>query len=127
MVRAKESKAKGFIFGILAAVSYGVNPLGAKYLYEEGMNVESVLFYRYGLAFLIIAAIMGIKILLGKKAGKNSPDGAPATYESFRVSKKELETLVWMGLLFVVSSLTLYCSFLYMDAEWPARCSSSTR
>lgn len=44
MVRTKESKAKGFFFGILAAVSYGVNPLGAKYLYEEGLNVESVLF-----------------------------------------------------------------------------------
>ena len=34
MVKAQESKAKGFFFGILAAVSYGVNPLGAKYLYE---------------------------------------------------------------------------------------------
>ncbi len=115
-----ESKAKGFFFGILAAVSYGVNPLGAKYLYEEGMNVESVLFYRYGLAFLIIAAIMGVKILIGKKAGKkavgNAPEGVPATYESFKVTRKELETLVWMGLLFVVSSLTLYCSFLYMDS-----------
>lgn len=43
MVKAQESKAKGFFFGILAAVSYGVNPLGAKYLYEEGFNVESVL------------------------------------------------------------------------------------
>ena len=42
MVKAQESKAKGFFFGILAAVSYGVNPLGAKYLYEEGLNVESV-------------------------------------------------------------------------------------
>ena len=58
MVRTKESKAKGFFFGILAAVSYGVNPLGAKYLYEEGLNVESVLFYRYGLAALIIGMIM---------------------------------------------------------------------
>ena len=175
MVRAKESKAKGFFFGILAAVSYGVNPLGAKYLYEEGLNVESVLFYRYGLAALIIGVIMAGKILAGKRRGKTGasnvsdtsgastgsateaanavtvvrqvgervetyqpvaepveatePVGAPALgkesqptsertidYETFRISKGELSTLVGLGLLFVVSSLTLYCSFLYMDS-----------
>lgn len=44
MVKARESKAKGFFFGILAAVSYGVNPLGAKYLYEEGLNVGQCCF-----------------------------------------------------------------------------------
>ena len=165
MVRAKESKAKGFFFGILAAVSYGVNPLGAKYLYEEGLNVESVLFYRYGLAALIIGVIMAGKILAGKRGGwmeasvastgsatevvgsaaefvgsatevidpasevgngtakaVAEPVEAPAThkapsdYETFRISKGELSTLVGLGVLFVVSSITLYCSFLYMDS-----------
>lgn len=116
MVRATESKAKGFFFGILAAVSYGVNPLGAKYLYEEGLNVESVLFYRYGLAALIIGVIMAGKILAGKRRGKMDPVEAPVNYETFRISKGELSTLVGLGLLFVISSLTLYCSFLYMDS-----------
>ena len=72
MVRTKESKAKGFFFGILAAVSYGVNPLGAKYLYEEGLNVESVLFYRYGLAALIIGVIMAGKMIAGRKVASTS-------------------------------------------------------
>ena len=72
MVRTKESKAKGFFFGILAAVSYGVNPLGAKYLYEEGLNVESVLFYRYGLAALIIGMIMAGKMIAGRKVASTS-------------------------------------------------------
>ena len=127
MVRATESKAKGFFFGILAAVSYGVNPLGAKYLYEEGLNVESVLFYRYGLAALIIGVIMAGKILAGKRRGKTGASNvsdtsgaesveAPVNYETFRISKGELSTLVGLGLLFVISSLTLYCSFLYMDS-----------
>lgn len=132
MVRTKESKAKGFFFGILAAVSYGVNPLGAKYLYEEGLNVESVLFYRYGLAALIIGMIMAGKMLAGRKVastssatGKDSAtepqssvtEPVEATgYESFKVSRGELSTLIALGLLFVVSSLTLYCSFLYMDS-----------
>ena len=140
MVKAQESKAKGFFFGILAAVSYGVNPLGAKYLYEEGFNVESVLFYRYGLAALIIGVIMVGKIITGRKAAStlrqaqctaSSATGTPSAtepqssvtepveatgYESFKVSRGELSTLIALGLLFVISSLTLYCSFLYMDS-----------
>ena len=114
MVKASESKAKGFFFGILAAVSYGVNPLGAKYLYEEGMNVESVLFYRYGLAALIIGVIMAVKIMMHRKAA--STGSATESIETFKVSKGELSTLTALGLLFVISSLTLYCSFLYMDS-----------
>lgn len=119
MVKAKESKAKGFFFGILAAVSYGVNPLGAKYLYEEGLNVESVLFYRYGLAALIIGVIMLGKIIAerGITGSKAASTGSEAGgIETFKVSKGELSTLTALGLLFVISSLTLYCSFLYMDS-----------
>ena len=132
MVRTKESKAKGFFFGILAAVSYGVNPLGAKYLYEEGLNVESVLFYRYGLAALIIGMIMAGKTIAGRKVastssatGKDSATEPHSSvtepvevtgYESFKVSRGELSTLTALGLMFVISSLTLYCSFLYMDS-----------
>lgn len=132
MVRTKESKAKGFFFGILAAVSYGVNPLGAKYLYEEGLNVESVLFYRYGLAALIIGMIMAGKMIAGRKVastssatGKDSATEPHSSvtepvevtgYESFKVSRGELSTLTALGLTFVISSLTLYCSFLYMDS-----------
>ncbi len=114
MFKASESKAKGFFFGILAAVSYGVNPLGAKYLYEEGMNVESVLFYRYGLAALIIWVIMAVKIMMHRKTA--STGSATESIETFKVSKGELSTLTALGLLFVISSLTLYCSFLYMDS-----------
>lgn len=129
MVKENESRVKGFFFGILAAVSYGVNPLGAKYLYEEGLNVESVLFYRYGLAVLIIGAIMAVKILTGRRVqvnGKKSageacrPDAlagsSTGTTETFRISRGELSTLTALGLMFVISSLTLYCSFLYMDS-----------
>ncbi len=129
MVKGNESKVKGFFFGILAAVSYGVNPLGAKYLYEEGLNVESVLFYRYGLAALIIGAIMAVKILTRRRVQVNGektalpacrPDAstgsATGMTETFRISRGELSTLTALGLMFVISSLTLYCSFLYMDS-----------
>ena len=39
-------KIRGTICGILAAVSYGTNPLGALNLYADGLNTNSVIFYR---------------------------------------------------------------------------------
>lgn len=48
------SKAKGFVCGAVAAATYGMNPLFTLPLYKEGMSVDSVLFYRYGFAVLIL-------------------------------------------------------------------------
>ena len=48
---------KGTICGIIAAVSYGMNPLGALFLYEQGINANSVLFYRFTIAATIIGII----------------------------------------------------------------------
>ena len=46
------SKTKGFIYGAIAAASYGMNPLFALPLYAAGMSVDTVLFYRYFLLSL---------------------------------------------------------------------------
>lgn len=94
----KSKKGWGMLCGVLAAVCYGTNPLGALKLYAEGMSTGSVLFYRFGLAWLIV----GIVLLLRR--------------ETFRVSLRELRVLLGLGLLFTVSSLTLYLSFHLMDA-----------
>ena len=92
------TKVKGTIFGIVSAVSYGTNPLGALYLYQEGLSSSSVLFYRFLFAVLILAGIMLVQ------------------RQSFALSRKELTTLGTLWLLFAVSSLTFYTSFHYMDA-----------
>ncbi|EGJ72268.1 protein of unknown function DUF6 transmembrane [Bacteroides coprosuis DSM 18011] len=92
------SKTKGTIYGIIAAISYGTNPLGALSLYQEGIHVNSVLFYRYALAALVI-----LMILFAKK-------------ESLKINKLELKIVSLLGLLFASSSLTLFTSFHYMDA-----------
>lgn len=91
-------KAKGSICGIVAAITYGMNPLGALNLYDDGVNVDSVLLYRYGLAVLVLAFIM----LLRK--------------ESFRIGLRELPICAILGVVFAVSSLSLFTSFHYMDA-----------
>lgn len=91
-------KVVGSICGILAAICYGTNPLGALKLYAEGMTTNCVLFYRFGLAWVIIALVM-----LFRK-------------ESLKVSKQEFKVLTGLGLLFIISSLSLYLSFHYMAA-----------
>lgn len=88
----------GTLCAIGAAVCYGTNPLGALNLYAEGMNTPSVLFYRFGLAWVIVAIVM---LFRG---------------ESLRVTRREFATLTALGLLFIGSSLTLYLSFHHMPA-----------
>ena len=91
-------KVFGTICGILAAVFYGTNPLGALKLYEQGMNTNSVLFSRFSMAWIIVSIILIIR------------------KENLKVTKKEFGTLTALGLLFTASSMTLYFSFHYIAA-----------
>lgn len=91
-------RLKGTLCGIIAAICYGTNPLGALSLYQEGINASSVLFYRFSLAAVLLAGLM----LMQKK--------------SFGVTRKELPVLAALGILFGISSLSLFTSFHYMDA-----------
>lgn len=88
----------GTFAAIAAAVTYGTNPLGALFLYEDGANTNSVLFYRFFLAAGLLAA------------------GMPLTGEKFSATRRELSVSAVLGVLFAVSSLTYYRSFLHMDA-----------
>ena len=91
-------KLIGTLCAIGAAVCYGTNPLGALNLYAEGMNTPSVLFYRFGLAWIIIAIVMLFR------------------RENLKVDRREFLTLTALGVLFILSSLTLYLSFRLMPA-----------
>lgn len=91
-------KVKGYILGVIAAASYGTNPLFALPLYADGMNPDSVLFLRYLAAIPVVALIMAIR-------GR-----------SFKVSLRQFGILAVMGLLMAVSSLSLFMSYTYMDA-----------
>ena len=91
-------KVKGSICGIVAAVCYGTNPLGALPLYAQGIGPQSVLLYRFAVAALLLALLM------------------VARRQSLAVSARELAILLPLGALFAVSSLTLFISFHYLDA-----------
>ena len=91
-------QTKGVILAIISAICYGMNPLGALFLYEEGLNVNSVIFYRFIFASILLAIFMIIK------------------KDSFYLKFKEIILLALLGLLFGISAISLFNSFLYMDA-----------
>lgn len=91
-------KAKGYIYGAIAAATYGMNPLFALPLYENGMNANSVLFFRYLFAIPIL-------VIMIKSRGRN-----------FTIHRADLLPLSVMGLLVAISSLALFLSYNYMDA-----------
>ena len=54
-------KAKGYVLGVIAAATYGMNPLFALPLYEAGMNPDSVLFFRYLFAIPVLGAMIKLR------------------------------------------------------------------
>ena len=91
-------KAKGYLLGAIAAATYGMNPLFALPLYQGGMTPDSVLFFRYLFAIIILGIMLKVR-------GRN-----------FRIQRKDVLPLAVFGLLLSVSSLTLFESYNHMDA-----------
>lgn len=91
-------QVKGFVYGAVAAASYGLNPLFALPLYGAGMDVDSVLFYRYFFAVVMLGIMMKIK------------------KHSFSLKRADILPLAVMGILFSFSSLFLFKSYNHMDA-----------
>ena len=82
------NRLKGFTYGAVAAASYGMNPLLP--LYGAGMSVDSVLFYRYFFAVVMLGILMKVK------------------KQSFALKKTDILPLAVMGLLFSFSSFFLF-------------------
>ena len=98
---------KGVLLGAASAACYGVNPLFALPLYSAGLTTDSVLFYRYAFAVVMLGVMMRMQA------------------QSFRLRRKEVAPLAVMGLLFSFSSLCLFESYHYMTPASPPRCCSS--
>lgn len=89
---------KGYAYGTIAAASYGLNPLFTLPLYKAGLTPDSVLFYRYGLAVVMLGILMKLQ------------------KQSFALRRKEVLPLFVMGMLMAFSSLALFISYNYMAA-----------
>lgn len=88
----------GALCGVLAAVCYGANPLGAVRLYERAYTTGNVLMFRFVLAAAILAAVMAVRRV-----------------PLWPRRRRDALTVVSLGLLFAISSLTFYESFRLMD------------
>ena len=92
------NKIKGYLFAAISAVTYGMNPLFALPLYDAGMDLFSVLFFRYLIAIPILAIMLKIR------------------RRDFSIEKKDIMPLIILGILFALSSITLFSSYHHMDA-----------
>ena len=97
-VSGRRNTILGSIAGIVTGVTYGLNPLFAKPLLEMGVSVDTMLSFRYLLAVLIL----GIWLVARK--------------ESLRVNAAQTVRLVILGILFALSSATLFFSYNYIPA-----------
>ena len=79
-------------------VTYGLNPLFAVPLMKQGVSVDSILFFRYFLAVLILGGWMAFR------------------RESFRVSGHQIRRLLILGLLFSLSSFSLFEAYNYIPS-----------
>ncbi len=88
----------GYAAGLIAGVTYGMNPLFAKPLLTRGVSVDTMLFFRYLFAFLLLGGWIALH------------------RERFRISRKQFSRLLILGLLFGCSSLFLFLSYNYIPA-----------
>lgn len=92
------NNAAGYLAGLLAGASYGMNPLFAKPLLGHGVSVSTMLVFRYFIATLIMAIIM----MLGRKR--------------IKINWKQMKMLVVLGFLFAGSSILLFESYNFIPS-----------
>lgn len=83
----------GYAAGIIAGITYGLNPLFAKSLLQDGVTVYGMLLWRYILGAIAMALYIR---LVGK---------------TLRITSRHVLLLVVLGLMFAGSSTLLFCSY----------------
>ena len=96
MKKLSKEALVGYPAGIITGITYGLNPLFGVPLINNGAAIESILFFRYSFAVLILGAF----ILLSK--------------QSFKISFKQAGVLLVLGLLYATSSICLFESYNYI-------------
>ena len=96
MAKLSRNAIIGYPAGIITGITYGLNPLFAKPLMNAGASTEAILFFRYGIAVILLGAY-----LLLKK-------------ENFRITLKQAGVLLSLGLLYTASSTFLFEAYKYI-------------
>lgn len=96
MKKLSKNAIIGYPAGIITGITYGLNPLFAVPLMKNGAATESILFFRYFFAVLLL----GLFLLLSR--------------QSFKVSGKQIGVLLTLGLLYTASSVFLFEAYEYI-------------
>lgn len=88
----------GYLAGIISGITYGMNPLFGVPVINKGLDVNSLLFYRYSMATLLMLVFM------------------LATKRRIRISWKQLGLMAIVGVFFTSCSLTLFESYKYIPS-----------
>ena len=96
MKNLSKSAIIGYPAGIITGITYGLNPLFAMPLMNQGASIESILFFRYLFAVIMLGAFL----FLSK--------------QSFKISGKQAGILLVLGLLYTMSSIFLFEAYHYI-------------
>lgn len=94
----KNSLNWGYLAGIISGITYGMNPLFGVPVINKGLDVNSLLFYRYGVATLLMLAYM----LVARK--------------TIRISWKQFGLMTILGFLFTGCSIALFEAYKYIPS-----------
>jgi len=86
----------GYPAGIITGITYGLNPLFAVPLMNNGATIESILFFRYSFAVVLLGAFLIL------------------TKQSFRITARQAGVLLALGLLYTSSSIFLFEAYNYI-------------
>lgn len=86
----------GYPAGIITGITYGLNPLFAIPLISQGAAIETILFFRYTIAVLVL----GLYLLIRR--------------ERIKLTFPQVGVLLALGVLYTMSSLLLFESYHYI-------------
>ena len=66
MTKLSRNAIIGYPAGIITGITYGLNPLFAKPLMNDGVSTETILFFRYSIAVILL----GVYLLVKKESFK---------------------------------------------------------
>ena len=96
MAKLSRNAIIGYPAGIITGITYGLNPLFAKPLMNDGASTEVILFFRYGIAVILLGAYLLLK------------------RENFKINLRQAGILLSLGLLYTASSAFLFEAYKYI-------------
>lgn len=91
-------KVKGFLYGLIASATFGLIPLFSIPALENGVGLDSLLFYRFSLASVLVAVLMWVKKI------------------PFDIQKSEFGIAFILGTLYAITALWLTEAYLYIPS-----------